>query len=208
MTSVAAALRYRRLKKLAFSTAIAVLWLGSRADRRLQRTALLERQYPAKPMAETPDADVAIILGGAVGQPLPPRVEVGLSEATGRVLHAARLYKASKVQRILITAGNLPWLPAVKPEAELIKDLLVEWGVAAANRARQRQPQYVWNALEIKAIWQRQHFASALLVTSAWHCQGQWPPSSMRGSRSSPPPPMYAPWRAYIPSPSCPMPVR
>jgi hypothetical protein len=29
------------------------------------------RRYPATPLADTPAADVAIVLGGAVGQPLP-----------------------------------------------------------------------------------------------------------------------------------------
>jgi uncharacterized SAM-binding protein YcdF (DUF218 family) len=101
-------------------------------------------------MAKTPTAEVAIVLGGAVGQPLPPRVEAGLSETSDRVLHAARLYKAGKIKRILVTAGNIPWVSSVKPEAELIKDLLVEWGVPseAIERASQSRNTHE-NALEL-----------------------------------------------------------
>ncbi len=59
-----------------------------------------------------------------------------LTGAAGRVLHASRLYRAGKVKRILVSAGNIPWLAAVKPEAELIKELPVEWGVPGAHMPR------------------------------------------------------------------------
>ena len=82
----------------------------------------------------------------------------------------ARLYKAGKVKRILVTAGNTPWLPAVKPEAELIKELLVEWGVPeeAIEIAGGSSNTYE-NALEIQEMRKRNGFQSALLVTSAVH---------------------------------------
>ena len=105
-------------------------------------------------MAETPEADVAILLGGA----------------SGRIRHAVRLYEAGKVKRVFVTAGNLPWRPAVKPEAERIKDLLIEWGVpaeaiiiAAASRNTYE------NALEAKQLWAAENLKTALLVTSAGH---------------------------------------
>lgn len=86
------------------------------------------------------------------------------------MLHAARLYKAGKVKRILVTAGNIPWLSAAKPEAELIRDLLVEWGVpAAAVELGSRSRNTYEYALEVQEIWRRNGFNSALLVTSAAH---------------------------------------
>jgi len=165
-----ALLSFRRLKIFAFAGAVLILWVSSTPLVAEWAASSLERQYPAKPIAETPTAEVAIVLGGAVGQPLPPRVEAGLSEASDRVLHAARLYKAGRVKRILVTAGNIPWVSSVKPEAELIKDLLMEWGVPseAIELASQSRNTYE-NALEIKNIWQREGFGSALLVTSATH---------------------------------------
>jgi uncharacterized SAM-binding protein YcdF (DUF218 family) len=165
-----ALLRFRRLKIIAFAGAVLILWVSSTPLVAEWAALSLERQYPAKPMAETQTAEVAIVLGGAVGQPLPPRVETGLSEASDRVLHAARLYKVGKVRRILVAAGNVPWVSSVKPEAELIKDLLMEWGVPseAIELASQSRNTYE-NALEIKGIWQKEGFESALLVTSASH---------------------------------------
>jgi uncharacterized SAM-binding protein YcdF (DUF218 family) len=163
-------LNFRRVKMFAFAGAVLILWVSSTPLVAEWAASSLERQYPAKSMAETQAAEVAIVLGGAVGQPLPPRVETGLSEASDRVLHAARLYKAGKVKRILVTAGNIPWLSSVKPEADLIRELLMEWGVPseAIELASQSRNTYE-NALEIKDIWQREGFESALLVTSAMH---------------------------------------
>jgi hypothetical protein len=39
------------------------------------------------------------------------------------------LHRAGKAPLIVISAGNLPWPPAVAPESQLIADLLVELGV-------------------------------------------------------------------------------
>ncbi len=47
--------------------------------------ASLEWQYPPRTMAEPPYAEAAIILGGALGQPLPPRVETALTPASDRI---------------------------------------------------------------------------------------------------------------------------
>ena len=160
-------------RRLALSTVVAamtVLWICSTPVFARWTIASLERQFPARAMAETPEADVAIVLGGALGPPLPPRVELDLCGAADRVLHAARLYRAGKIKHILVSAGNVPWDQATKPEAELIKELLVEWGVASeAIEVATSSRNTFENALEIERIWKSREFRSALLVTSATH---------------------------------------
>jgi uncharacterized SAM-binding protein YcdF (DUF218 family) len=165
-----AAFKFRRFAASMVATALVVLWISSTPVLAQWALASLERQYPARTIAETPEADVAIVLGGAIGQPVPPRVEAHLSGASDRVLHAARLYRAGKVKRILVSAGNLPWVPAVNPEAQLIRELLVEWGVPAEaiDTAGASRNTYE-NALEIRDIWRKTNFSSGLLVTSAAH---------------------------------------
>ena len=71
---------------------------------------------------------------------------------------------------MLVTGGNIPWLSASRPEADLIRELLIEWGVPAdaIEIAGESRNTYE-NALEIKAMWRATPFASALLVTSAAH---------------------------------------
>jgi uncharacterized SAM-binding protein YcdF (DUF218 family) len=130
----------------------------------------LERQNPPVAIADLPTADVAIVLGGTLGGPTAPRVTIDLTAASDRILHAARLFRAGKVRRILVTGGNLPWLTGRRSEAELISELLIEWGVpsAAIESAGGSRNTYE-NALEIREMFLKQRFDSALLVTSAAH---------------------------------------
>jgi uncharacterized SAM-binding protein YcdF (DUF218 family) len=100
-------LKFRRLALASAGSAVVILWICSTPFFSIRVIASLERQFPPRTIAETPEADVAIVLGGALGQPLPPRVEVYLSGAAGRVLHASRLYRAGKVKRVLVSAGNI-----------------------------------------------------------------------------------------------------
>jgi uncharacterized SAM-binding protein YcdF (DUF218 family) len=163
-------LYYRRAARACLGAALAILWVASTPVVANWAIGSLERQYPAKTMADTPAADVAIVLGGIIGQPLPPRVAPDLSDASDRVLHAAQLYRAGKVKRVLVSAGNIPWIPSVKPEAQLIRDLLIEWGVdAGAIQIGTESRTTFENAMEIQRMLKAKGFTSALLVTSAVH---------------------------------------
>lgn len=151
-------------------TGVAVLWISATPVFAGWALGTLERQHPPQAIAALPAADVAIILGGALGQPVPPRTELDLSDASDRVLHAARLYKAGKVRHILVAAGNIPWHTSITTEAALIHELLVSWGVpsAAITIAGASRNTYE-NALEIAELRTQKPFATALLVTSASH---------------------------------------
>jgi uncharacterized SAM-binding protein YcdF (DUF218 family) len=163
-------LYFQRLARFCFGAALAILWISSTPVVATWVTASLERQYPARTLADTPAADVAIVLGGALAQPQPPRATLDLTEASDRVLHAARLYRAGKIRRILVSAGNIPWIASTKPEAELIRDLLVEWGVPpnAIELGTEGRNTFE-NAVEIQRMLNARGFTSALLVTSATH---------------------------------------
>jgi uncharacterized SAM-binding protein YcdF (DUF218 family) len=163
-------LYYRRVARLCMGAGLAILWICSTPVVANWAVASLEQQYPPRRMADTPAADVAIVLGGVLGQPEPPRVAVELTETSDRVLHTARLYRYGKVKRILVSAGNIPWVPAMKPEAELIRELLVEWGVPVdAIEVGTESRNTFENALEIQRMLKLRGFTSALLVTSATH---------------------------------------
>lgn len=171
LAGLAALLMQRRLTGLAAcGSAVILLWVCSMPVLGDWALRTLEREYPARAIEDTVSADVAIVLGGALGQPVPPRTSIHLAGASDRILHAARLYRSGKVKRILVSGGNMPSATAVKPEAELIKELLVEWGVpeAVVETAGRSRNTYE-NALEIRELRERSPFASALLVTSAAH---------------------------------------
>jgi uncharacterized SAM-binding protein YcdF (DUF218 family) len=133
----------------------------------LSRT--LEERVPALPVDSYPVADVAILLGGALS---PPDSEAGLfelHEASDRVVQAARLYRAGKAPRILVSGGNVFGGDGIA-EAGAIADFLVFMGVerdhivleGASRNTRE-------NAVNTAAIWRTEGFDTGLLVTSAMH---------------------------------------
>ena len=168
---VLAGMGRRRLALVFGVGAASWLWVASMPVFADWAIATLEQQYPAVPLEEMPHADVAIVLGGAVSQPAPPRVEVDLNKSIDRVFYAAKLFHAKRVRSVFVTGGNIPWRPSVVPEAELIRSLLVDWGQVPAKAIEittQSRNTYE-NALEIKELRGERPFDSALLVTSAAH---------------------------------------
>lgn len=160
----------RRLSMVLFTTSAVWLWIASMPVFADWAIATLERQYPAQPIEQTQNADVAIVLGGAMSQPAAPRVQADLNKSFDRVLQALRLYKADRVQQILVTGGNVPWRPDIVPEAELIRSFLIDWGIPADDiRIAGESRNTYENALEIKMLWDKEPFNSALLITSAAH---------------------------------------
>ena len=168
---LASALMGRRRTAGGFlAVAVAVLWAASTPAVADWAALTLERQYPPKPVSELPKSDVVIVLGGAIIPAIAPRIVSDLQSSADRVLHAARIYKAGKAERVLITGGNLPWQAEAAPEARAIRDLLVEWGVPghAISVAGASRNTYE-NALEIQGLREQRPFRTALLVTSAMH---------------------------------------
>jgi uncharacterized SAM-binding protein YcdF (DUF218 family) len=162
--------RWRRLAGFSSVLAVLVLWVSATPVVAEYLYGALERQYPPVAIADSPRADAILVLGGAVGQPLPPRLAPELNGAIDRVVHTARLYHAGKAPRILIAAGHLPWGHVVRSEAELIADLLVEWGVPrAALLLDPHSGNTAENIINAQALMTQHHLRTALLVTSAGH---------------------------------------
>ena len=163
--------RDRRKTAAAFLvTAMAVLWIAATPIVAQTLYRNLEARYPPRPMAEVPDADCVVLLGGVVSPPLAPRVDVELSDTVDRVFKTAQLYRAGKVRFVIATAGNQPWSLSPWAEADLIRDLLVEWGVPKEaifleGSSRNTRENAVYSKNVIDSI----HCETALLVTSAAH---------------------------------------
>ncbi len=165
-----AVIGYRRSAAMSAVSAGLLLWACSTPVVAEWAASTLERQYPARPLSATPAADVAIVLGGGLRPPAAPRQDADFGDASDRVVHAARLYRAGKVKRVLITGGNIPWNPGAASEAELIREHLVEFGVPQAAIAFAGESRNTYeNALEIEKLRAAAPFETALLVTSALH---------------------------------------
>lgn len=150
--------------------AIGVLWISSTP---LMAEALyrnLEARYPPLPLEQVPEAGCIVILGGVLSPPLKPRVDTELSGSIDRVYKAAQLYRAGKARMLVVTAGEQPWSQSPWAEAELIRDLLMEWGVPREaifleGSSRNTRENAIYSRNLIDSI----HCETSLLVTSAAH---------------------------------------
>jgi uncharacterized SAM-binding protein YcdF (DUF218 family) len=165
-------LRHGRRKTMGgfLALAMAVLWVASTPLVANLLYGSIESQYPAQPLDQVPVGGCVIVLGGVVGAPLPPRVDLELNDSIDRVYKTAELYRAGKAPFVIVTGGNQPWSASGTAEAELIRELLMEWGVpedkifleGSSRNTRE-------NALYSKNIINAINCEQPLLVTSAAH---------------------------------------
>jgi uncharacterized SAM-binding protein YcdF (DUF218 family) len=163
-------LKRKRLATTCFILSLSVLWISSTpvVSDALYRS--LTQAYPPVSVADTPDADAIIVLGGGLGSAAPPRISVDLGSAADRVLHAARLYRAGKAPLVIVSGGGIPWLGSGIPESQAMATLLAEWGVPAKAILREEKSRNTYeNAVETHTLFRAQNLQQALLVTSALH---------------------------------------
>ena len=131
----------------------------------------LERRFPAVVAKKAPQADVIVLLGGALGGAHPPqRPNFDLGSAADRVWHAADLFHAGKAPVILVTGGNQPGAIGTQVEAEAIHLMLLSLQVPAkAIRLETQSRNTLENAKNCLPIIQAIRAKRLLLVTSAMH---------------------------------------
>jgi uncharacterized SAM-binding protein YcdF (DUF218 family) len=161
---------HRRVSLIVLVAAIGMLWIASTPVFAKWMLYSLEAEFPPVSISETPLADVAILLGGTTEPQLPPRQRPDLLRTADRILHAADLYRAGKVRKVIASGGELPWISAGPSEAERMAQLLAELGVPKTaviieDKGRTTRE----NALRVAEIMRQSGFQSALVVTSANH---------------------------------------
>lgn len=161
----------RHGKAIAFVTVGTLyLWLAATPIVALTLIKSLEEQHPVVSMDTLPKADVAIILGGVSDQSQPLNPYTDLRSGADRILHAARLLKAGKVERILVSSGRPVSQLDSRSEANVIAGFLREFGVDDADMVLESESRNTReNAVNTLAVMREKGFSSALLVTSALH---------------------------------------
>jgi len=170
LTVVFIVLGRRGLSLASLSLSILILWISALPGVAGRLLWSLERQHLPVPVADIPASDCIVVLGGVLGFTIYPRVNVELTDAVDRVYQAAALYRAGKGRTVIVAAGNQPWMQDQVPEANLIRDLLGQWGVPA--RAMLLDTTSVntrGNAVNAIALMQERGCETSLLVTSSWH---------------------------------------
>ena len=171
--AMALALSFTRLQALGsmlLAAALIGLWVASTPVLARWLLTELEERHPPIHESEAPAADAIILLGGAVRQPLPPRVGPDLSGAGDRLLAAVRLYHAGKAPVVVIAGGVLPWETAEASEAELTAALLVELGLPRSAMVLEMKSRNTReNAVNTASIFSSRGWQTGLLVTSGVH---------------------------------------
>ena len=131
----------------------------------------LEGAFPSLPIADYPQADAIVVLGGTEGPTVPPRIEA--EEIHGsRHLTAARLFKEKKAPLIVVAAGQ-PYTDAQGKErtrAADMRDILVGMGVESKSiLLEEKSRNTVENAFYTAEVLKSHNAKKILLVTSAFH---------------------------------------
>ncbi len=132
----------------------------------------LERQYPPVPVAALPRAEVAVMLGGVLALPRPPRIRAELVGSSDRLLHVYRIARQGKADRIYLVGGNVYDGYFRGRESEFSRLMLREWGMPESrmeigNISRTTHQ----NALEARDYLAEKGYINnpVILVTSALH---------------------------------------
>ena len=153
------------------SASLLAIWLFSTPWVARTLAMSLEQRYPPLSVESSPEADLVLVLGGALLAAQPPALpQINLGSAADRVWHAGALYRAGKARWVLLSAGNQPGFEQVQSEAEGMREILLAMGVPdSAMRMETRSQTTRENALYSREIVRQLGVRRVLLVTSALH---------------------------------------
>jgi uncharacterized SAM-binding protein YcdF (DUF218 family) len=149
--------------------AIAWLWFWSMPIASGWIRGPLEDAAGPRTIEALPTAPAMVVLGGAVEGPRPPwRPYPDLNSSADRLWHAARLYRAGKARLLVLSGGTVR--PGEAPEAEVMRQFLVDMGVPASAMLLEGQSTTTTeNAADTARLLRSRGIRRILLVTSALH---------------------------------------
>lgn len=133
--------------------------------------AALESATTSRPVEDYPEAGAIVVLGGTTPATRPPRLEP--EEVGGsRLLQAARLYRAGKAPRIVVSGGvgYETTDGQLRTEADDMRDILSAMQVPVSDILCEAASRTTYeNAVLTAPLLSRLQARSILLVTSATH---------------------------------------
>ena len=152
-------------------TALATAWLWLCATPLVAGalTESLEGPWPSVPVEALPEADLVVVLGGGLMPPATAGAHPDLGESADRYWHAARIHRAGRAPRILVSGGDV-WGTGRQTEAEAVAGFLRDLGVPPGAILEERSSRNTWeNARHTGALLAERGWNRVLLVTSARH---------------------------------------
>ncbi|MDQ8188295.1 YdcF family protein, partial [Pelagicoccus sp. SDUM812002] len=124
----------------------------------------IEKEYGYAELSESPQADAILVLGGGT---LQNDIWIELNDSSDRVFNAARLFKAGKAPRVIVTSGGGF---SDRPHSQAMSSFLEELGVPRENIIEESQAENTYqHTVYLKPIFEERGITSVILVTSAWH---------------------------------------
>jgi uncharacterized SAM-binding protein YcdF (DUF218 family) len=153
----------------AVALALTVLLLGSNGWVSLALVRSLEWQN--LPLAELPQAEAIVVLGGGIKPQLPPRPWVDVTEAGDRILYGAKLHREGKAPFLILSGGRIDWKDGGPPESQDMATLARAMGVPASAILQDPTSLNTYeNAVNTGKLLDSQGIRRrVLLVTSAIH---------------------------------------
>ena len=131
--------------------------------------AQLEDAYPPVLVEQVPEAQAVVLLGGGVSPAEQSGQMPDMGSAADRVWLAARLFKAGKGPRVLVSGGSDRTI-SVTSEAQAMRELLLDMGVPDDVLILEEQSRNTrQNASYAARLLHEQGVNKILLVTSALH---------------------------------------
>ena len=160
-------LRWGRAAFVTLVLALGWLYLCSTALVADGLMAALERSYPPRALAATPQAEAIVLLGGATRGDTHMSTLADLNQQADRLVHAAALFHAGRAPLILLSGGGQP---GTRPEAERMRDILLVMGVPDQVMRLERESRNTHdNAVNSARLLAAVGARKVLLVTSAFH---------------------------------------
>jgi uncharacterized SAM-binding protein YcdF (DUF218 family) len=164
------ALGWKKLSTVSLWIVLLGLWLVSTPMFAAYALRTLEQDFPLRSIKDTPTAEVAIVLGGGVRAPNSDNPYPDFGDSSDRLVHALRLWRAGKVQKVMLVGGGNGWGSVVGSEGGAMASVLKDFGIGAEALVIEAKSHNTFeNAVFAKNIWDREQFKSGLLITSASH---------------------------------------
>jgi uncharacterized SAM-binding protein YcdF (DUF218 family) len=150
------------------SLALIVLLLGSNGW--VSQWLVRSLEWQNIPVAELPQAEAIVVLGGGTKPALTPRPWVDLSEEGDRILYGAKLFREGKAPVLILSGGRISWRGSGPPESGDMAAIATAMGVP--NSAILQDPSSLntyQNAVNVRKLLESRGIRRVLLVTSAMH---------------------------------------
>ena len=133
-------------------------------------TQKLEHPYKPIPINTLNNSDAIVVLSGMLHQVGDEKYSTYEFSDPDRFFAGLDLIKKNKSNKIIFTAGQVPWMDNWKPEGFLLKDKAISLGVPKSKILVSEKAENTYEeSIAVKKLMQNN--SSIILVTSAFHMQ-------------------------------------